>query len=219
MPPKTKAQLKKEKKKQETEEINRKIQKCKEANENPDNLSDIPSHQHFNKNDIKATLKYFIGCPEEYKEWVFDLTKRNMKEMYEQTWGWNESKKKHELYDDAARYLILVSDDDNKPIGFVNLRFEYENSVLREYIFEFQVEQEYQKKGIGRFLMQASELIALKRGLECVMLTVFRINEGALAFYRKMNYGPHPVSPSIADPGHPTDYDYEVYYKSLVKKK
>ncbi|OHS99009.1 N-alpha-acetyltransferase 40 [Tritrichomonas foetus] len=219
MQKKSKAQLRKEKLRQETELLNQKMQKIKDANANPDNLSDLPMFQKFNKNGISAVFKYYQHCPEESKEWVFDLTRRNMQELYEKTWGWNEGKKKRELFDDEARYLILTEEESNKPIGFVHIRFEYENNTLREYIYEFQVEPEYQGKGVGRFMMQASEFIALKRGMEAVMLTVFRINTGAMAFYRKMNYGPHEISPSISDPAHLDDYDYEVFYKSLVKKQ
>ncbi|OHS99459.1 N-alpha-acetyltransferase 40 [Tritrichomonas foetus] len=216
--PLTKAQLRKQKIKEETALANEKIKKVKDADENPNNISDLPMFHHFTKNDIIADMKYFVHCPEEYQDWVFDLTKRNMQELYEKTWGWNDNKKRHELFDDLARYLILIN-ADKKPIGFAHIRFEFVRGQTRIYIYEFQVEPEYQGKGVGRFIMNTTEFIALKRGLEAVTLTVFKINEGAYAFYTKMHYIPSETSPSVVDPGHPDAYDYEILTKSLVKKK
>ena len=221
---KTKAQLRKEKIRQETEMINQKNEKIKIARESLDNLADIPMFKKFNKNGLTASLTYYQRCPNEYKTWMFDLTKRNMQKLYEETWGWGDGKKRNELFDDNSRYIIFTLDpqtpeESPKPVGFVHFRFELETGTLRLYIYEFQVEPEYQGKGIGRFMMQATEFIALKRGMECVMLTVFKINEGAVAFYKKMNYALHPISPSIADPEHMDEYDYDIYYKSLVKNK
>ncbi|KAH0794285.1 N-alpha-acetyltransferase 40 [Histomonas meleagridis] len=138
-----------------------------------------------------------------------------MKDMYEKTWGWNEKKKKLELFSPLSRYLIAITPE--KPIGFAHIRFEYEHNLVRIYIMEFQIEKEYQGKGLGRFLLQAIEFIGLKRGMEIIMLTVFRINTGALAFYHKMHYFPHELSPSVADPT--GAYEYEVLCKSLVKKQ
>lgn len=36
--------------------------------------------------------------------------------------------------------------------------------------------------------MQILELLAIKYGMECVMLTVFKENEEGLAFYKSMKY-------------------------------
>ena len=213
------AAARKEKRKQENELMKQKQEKLRFANDNPDNLSDLQLFKKFNKNGIEGTLNYYPQCPPEFKDWVFDLTKRNMQKMYEETWGWNDSKKKHELYEDKAHFLILTRDEDNKPIGFVHIRFEFESNSLREFIFEFQVEPEFHRKGVGRFLMQAAEMIALKRGMEMIMLTVFKMNEPAQAFYRSMRYIPHANSPSVARPDYPDKFDYDILYKSLVPKK
>lgn len=213
--PKTKALLRKEKIKQETEKMNQRKQKLNDALSNPDLLEIVPLFKNFNKNGLQAAVKYFQGCPAELKDWVFDLTERNMKEMYEQTWGWNPNKKKHELYDENARFLVAF--DGETPIGFAHIRFELEENMLRIYLFEFQIEATYQKKGLGRFLMQAVEFIGLKTGMEGIFLTVFHINESAYSFYTKMNYKPHKMSPSVAAPENVNDYDYEILFKSLVK--
>ena len=213
---KSKAALRREKLKQETKIINEKQDKVKRANEIEDNLYDLQLFKHFDKNGLKFDLNYYKVVPPQFKDWVFELTERNMKEMYEKTWGWNEKTKKQELYGESAHYLIATT-DDNKPIAFANIYFEFQDGKVRIYVMEFQVEKEYQHKGIGRFILQAVEFIGLKRGMEMVALTVFRINVGAMNFYKKMHYTYHEYSPCVANPADTSLY-YEILVKSLVKK-
>ena len=51
------------------------------------------------------------------------------------------------------------------------------------------------RKGVGKHLMVVLEIIALKLGMEWVMLTVFNANEAAGAFYRRLGYGVDETSP------------------------
>lgn len=49
---------------------------------------------------------------------------------YEQcSWGWNESKKTEELYDEAAKYLIAKSSIDGSYLGFTHFRFDLEEGI------------------------------------------------------------------------------------------
>ena len=63
-------------------------------------------------------------------------------------------------------------------------------------ICETQVEGAAQGRGVGRFLMQAVEMVARQRGLAAVMLTVFRANAAAGAMYRALGYAPDASSPA-----------------------
>jgi GNAT superfamily N-acetyltransferase len=209
------AKERKQKLKAETAAINVRVQAVATADSNPDNLSDLPMFQKFNKNGVLATNTYYQRLPDDLKDWVYDLTYRNMFTLYSETWGWKEAEKRHELYDSKARYCVLSV--ESNPVGFVHMRFEIERGISRIYIFEFQIEPEYQRKGLGKFLLQATEFIALKRGIENVMLTVFRINTPGMTFYTANHYKIHEMSPGVRDPSNP-EYDYEILYKSLVKK-
>jgi ribosomal protein S18 acetylase RimI-like enzyme len=209
------AKARKEKLKAETAAINARVQIISSANSNPDNLSDLPMFQQFNKNGIFATNTYYQTLPDDLKDWVYDLTYRNMFTLYDETWGWKEAEKRRELYNSKARYCILRV--NSIPVGFVHMRFEIETGQTRTYIFEFQIEPEFQRKGLGKFLLQTVEFITLKRGIESVMLTVFRINTAAMAFYGANHYKLHEMSPGVRDPTN-LEYDYEIMYKSLVKK-
>jgi ribosomal protein S18 acetylase RimI-like enzyme len=201
--------------KAETALANERRAKLEAAEATPDQLADLPMFVRFSKSGLSGTNTYYPHCPDDLREWVFDLTKRNMMELYEKTWGWDDRKKERELYDDRSRYLVLRVDD--RCVGFAHFRFEWEQNALRLYIFEFQIEREFQRKGLGKFLLQTLEFIALRRGMECVMLTVLHINTNAVAFYSRNPYVPHILSPSKSDPANP-DYHYEILFKSLVKK-
>jgi len=43
---------------------------------------------------------------------IFDLLKTNMQLLYEESdWGWDETKKKEELLDEKAKYLVVKNND------------------------------------------------------------------------------------------------------------
>lgn len=53
----------------------------------------------------------------------------------------------------------------------------------------------YQRKGLGEFLLKLLEKIAKKWLMEKVMLTVLTENEGAMKFYKRHNYKVDTTSP------------------------
>lgn len=86
-------------------------------------------------------------------------------------------------------------------------------------MYELQVEKRLQGKGIGRFLMQILELLTIKHGMPCIMLTVFLCNKDAIAFYQKMRYEVDSTSPSkdIKALTSEEPIDYEVMSKTFKK--
>lgn len=67
--------------------------------------------------------------------WVFDITERNVKSMYEQCdWGWDPIAKQRELTEPAAWYLIASSNE--KLLGFSHFRFDtdHREEVLYWYV-------------------------------------------------------------------------------------
>ena len=106
-------------------------------------------------------------------------------------------------------------------MAFVHFRFEPNDDekpteeVL--YVYEIQVSDRAQRSGLGKRLMNIMELVALKNGMQKVMLTVFKMNGGAMKFYReKMKYAIDESSPSNFD-GEVADY--EILSKVVGKKK
>lgn len=71
---------------------------------------------------LKAAISYFSSAALEpsLRQWVFDLTKANMQELYSTAWGWHDARKRKELSDQAARFLVVFT--EGRPVGFVHLR-------------------------------------------------------------------------------------------------
>ena len=81
------------------------------------------------------------------------------------------------------------------PVAFVHLRFEIERNEPVLYIWEIQVEKVGQGKGIGKYLMRLIDSIARKFDVPRLMLTVFRENTRAMAFYRRLGFIDDESSP------------------------
>ena len=157
--------------------------------------------------------------------------------MYQaSSWGLDLDEKSSELRHETARFLIVeaaadadgadanANDDGTTKrdvLAFVHFRFEPNDDekpteeVL--YVYEIQVSDRAQRSGLGKRLMNIMELVANKNGMQKVMLTVFKMNGGAMKFYReKMKYAIDESSPSNFD-GEVADY--EILSKVVGKKK
>ena len=215
----SKTQLKKFKIQEETEAINAKRRKHAEAEAAEDLLDNLTMFSKYNKNNLNITIKSFKHPPVEYRSWIFDLAKANMYDYYKATNGWDDKIKNAELFDERSRYLIAFdNNDNNKPIAYTHFRFEFDQNEYIFYIYELHVEEKYRNKGLGRFITQACEFIALKRGVELVMLTIFKANVGCVNFFNKLNYKPHQSSPEMIDPEAGIDCFFSVIWKPLIKK-
>jgi len=150
--------------------------------------------------------------PEKRFEDCLNLFERNMGEMYKSSsWGLNMEKKSAEMTNDKARFL-LVLDDKEKLAGFVHFRFEYDDeetpSCAVMYLYEIQIESMYRRCGLGKRLMAMAECIARNQSMTKILLTVFKENHQAMAFYTKaLRYEVDESSPSkFGD----DDVDYEI---------
>ena len=152
--------------------------------------------------DTKETLSFLeMTCyasreeieEESEREWMYALTERNMRKMYEQTWWWNSLEKRRELNHQCAKFVVVRMKEKGKdvaePKAFAHFRFEVDDDdVASVYIYELQVEQTMKRSGLGKVLMQACERIGVGLGLKHMALTVLKTNEGARAFYAKIGY-------------------------------
>lgn len=213
----TTKQQKKEELRKQTEMVNLKRRQVSEAsNQIEDYFTIIPMLKQFNKNGIEAISVSYKKLPPELLEWAMKLTEENMRKVYEETWGWNEKKKLGELKHEDSRFIAVFQAD--KPIAFVHFRFEFEDGETTLYIYELQVSGPFQSHGIGRYLLQCVEFIAMKTKMDITMLTVLKANEGAMKFYLRNNYKLHPSSPSQVDPEAAEDFYHELLYKPICKR-
>ncbi|KAK9504966.1 hypothetical protein O3M35_009130 [Rhynocoris fuscipes] len=172
----------------------------KKANllENP--LNDFPAFKNYKRNglDILLDCKRVGELTSNTIDWLMTLMETNMKLLYNQCdWGWDETKKKNEMTEDSAWYLIAYN-NDNTPVAFSHFRFDmdFDDPVL---------------KGLGKFMSQVLELIAFKNNMKKVMMTVFKHNPDALSFYRSMNYTLDETSP---EDNFEAQYCYYIFSKA-----
>ena len=67
-------------------------------------------------------------------------------------------------------------------------------------------------------MMQVAELVARKNGMKGVMLTTFKNNPPATAFYNKLKYNISPISPSWVNPLGAEEYTYEIMAKIFCEE-
>lgn len=106
--------------------------------------------------------------------------------------GWSLNRKRKEMSALEGRFLVLSS--STGPSAFLFFQFLMEDSLEEEevvpvlYVLELGVEKAWQGRGLGRRLMQCAEAIARDRGMEKVVLTVFKENTAARKFYKALGY-------------------------------
>jgi predicted GNAT family N-acyltransferase len=111
---------------------------------------------------------------EEFKHY-FDLRWRILRAPWNQPRG----SEIDDIEDDC--FHIMVSDGENI-IGIGRLQF---NSASEAQIRYMAVEPEYEKKGIGKLIVNALESHALKNNSEVIVLDA---REPAVGFYKKLGY-------------------------------
>ncbi|KAE9420450.1 hypothetical protein Angca_007369, partial [Angiostrongylus cantonensis] len=153
--------------------------------------------------DVSFEMHWATHLSEQQAAWVFDLFKRNMFHLYSiSQWGWDQESKKQELSATTARFLI-AKNERGELIGYSHYRFDMDHHSSVVYCYEIQIEERYQKKGVGTLLIQTLETLAERTGMEKVMATVFAFNEKSLAFFHKLGYG---IDVSCPDENQERDY-------------
>ncbi|KAF8928103.1 N-alpha-acetyltransferase 40 [Dissophora ornata] len=135
--------------------------------------------------------------------------------------GWCREDKEDEMQDTASRYLIAFHNE--LPVGMVHFQFVEEETMTDRdaevaYCFEIQVVPEYQRRGIGAYLIGLLEIIGRSAEMEKVMLTVFKANKNAIKFYTdQLQYQYDEISPCVClTRGRASRFDYEILSKALL---
>jgi len=95
------------------------------------------------------------------------------------------------------------ADGELKPgavAAFVHFRYEIVEGALLLRLHELQVAPAARRKGLGKFAMMLSEMIARKAGMGGATLTLKKDNAPALGFFNACKYTVDPLSPSKVDP-------------------
>ncbi|KAK6757441.1 hypothetical protein RB195_015330 [Necator americanus] len=167
------------------------VKKASKMSNPVEKLQCLPAHEDRKTLDgevIAFEAFWATHLSSEQTAWVFDLFKENMYELYSMSqWGWDPESKKQELGATTARFII-ARNALGENIGYTHYRFDMDHNCPVLYCYEIQVQNKYQKKGVGTLLMQTLETLAEKTGMEKVMATVFAFNEKSLGFFHKLGY-------------------------------
>jgi len=214
-----KGKEKKMKRKEEILKLNEAVLAVKTAElvENP--LEALAAFQKFSRNGLELRLecKLVKYMSDEEFDVVFDLVEKNMRSLYDgSSWGWNDKGKREEMREDNARYLLAFN-SENEIVAMSHFRFDVDDDIEVLYCYEVQLTENVRRKGLGKFLMQILELVAMKSKMKKVILTVFKANTRAISFFTKMKYTIDETSPQFQDED-VENYDYEIYSKCLAIK-
>ncbi|KAF4529552.1 hypothetical protein B566_EDAN016790 [Ephemera danica] len=144
---------------------------------------------------------------------VFMLQRQYLSVIYQDKceWGWKDSLKRDELFDEDACYLI-ARDSAGILVAFSHFRFDLDYGRPVLYCYELQLTEGTRRKGLGRRMMQTLELLAWRAEMECVVLTVLKHNHEACAFFHAMKYELDETSPEDS-------YDETHCYEILSKHR
>ncbi|GFE52812.1 GNAT family protein [Babesia ovis] len=154
------------------------------------------------------SLKHYMGnvAPKDVLDSLFNLTKENMSGLYNESGflgGWRDQMKYREL-SAAKTHILELRDDTGMLVGFVSYRFliisDWQPATKVCYIYELQVDAKRRSRGVGKFLVKATEIIGRKAEAKKLMCTVLKLNRRAVAFYRnKCGFTDDESDPSSVD--------------------
>jgi GNAT superfamily N-acetyltransferase len=92
----------------------------------------------------------------------------------------------------AQAYVATIGD---RPCGLISFYpdKDYFTDHPRAYVDNLVVAEESERKGVGRTLLDFVERWARDRGFREVVLDVFAVNHGAIAFYERQGYQPDHI--------------------------
>ena len=204
--------------KEESESITRIQEYVLEANKKLDFLKTLTHFQKRNARGVEIHVNSYITCPEEYCEWMFNLLLKNMKDVWDQSYPWNPTEKRVDLFDVDSRYLIATLSGDGTPIGFVRFKFEQQCNDFVLFIYDVHIEEAYQRHGIGKFLVRAVEFIGLDMSVSMLMTMVYKANMEGICFMSSLNYRVHSSSPDELAPEHADKHKHDILFKPLRKR-
>jgi ribosomal protein S18 acetylase RimI-like enzyme len=86
--------------------------------------------------------------------------------------------------------LVLLAELENNIVGFIIGTIDDQNG----YCYRIAVESKYQRKGIGKLLLETLKQRFMQRKVKKIMVTVDTHNEVLIPFYRSAGYVPSDFS-------------------------
>lgn len=177
----------------------------------------LPSTEQDGNKAFQLQAMHSADLTDELVQDLLTIFEDNMGELYRvSTWGLKLDEKAQEFRHRKARYLFVSSNngDEASMAAFVHYRFCFDDDERPDwavlYVYEIQVVDGFQRKGLGRALMLLLEEIGRQTLMTKVMLTVFNQNVEGMKFYReRCGY--------VVDETDPSNYQERADYAILSK--
>ncbi|EKG09740.1 hypothetical protein MPH_13173 [Macrophomina phaseolina MS6] len=181
-----------------------------------------PSSTLLRYRDYEITLKSVTTIADGDFSSCFKLVESTSAADYKSSSrGWRPRDKLREMREDHMRYLLVresrshpakSADSDrashdgepseldtstvgNDIVAFCSFMFTIEDDYPVVYIYEIHLAESHRRSGLGRHLMRIVEHCATEGAVDKAMLTCFRCNTLAMAFYTKLGYEEDEFSP------------------------
>ena len=161
----------------------------------PPNARFMPAHHA--PDDVPWDLHFQTSSTMSERElnWSFQLIHETSSKQYAaSSLGWHPIKKKREMRLLDLKYILAKKDwggtyDPCEKIdGFLSFMLTEEDGIEVIYCYEIHLDKSFQRKGLGKCLMNHLEDVGRKAGVRKAMLTVFEANKKAKAFYENLGY-------------------------------
>lgn len=122
------------------------------------------------------------------KDWVgmHKIMNSEFQKHFNEGWTLSGAKKTFEYFK-SIKSKIIVSVIEEEIAGFIIFRTEYYNDRKSIMIEELVVNSKYQRKGVGRKLVEKVELFAKRNEVKRILLTTGK-NTIAFKFYKKLGF-------------------------------
>ncbi|KAH7915820.1 acyl-CoA N-acyltransferase [Hygrophoropsis aurantiaca] len=186
--------------------------------------------------DVDGLMLRFIVATssellEDHKQNIWEIFEENMRDLYvSSSFGWDPLSKKLEMFDSLSRVILAEKITENtgssEHVGpsrskelcaYTIFRFEREVKQNVLYCYELQVARNCQRLGVGKMLTEQLLEIASAWKMQKVMLTVFKANKSADAFYRSIGFSIDFTSPGYEDEDGWEDEDDKCDYVILSR--